>query len=77
MVGGGQWHVPVEEEEPILAVVCFPAGDDVRERESRGPAVEFLLRFLFLLDFLERKQEGGGKAEIEVKSPIRSGLKQG
>lgn len=56
VVGGSQRYMPVEEQQPVLTVVCFPIGDDVRKWESRGPAVELLLRFLFLLDFLEKRK---------------------
>lgn len=52
VVSGSQRHVPVEERQPVLAVMRFPVGDDVGQREGRGPAVEFFLRLLLLLDFL-------------------------
>lgn len=48
-------RVRVEALEPVLAVVRRPVGNHVWERESLGSAVEFILCFLFLFNFLREQ----------------------
>lgn len=45
----------VEALEPVLAVVRSAVGNHVWERESLGSAVELILCFLFLFNFLREQ----------------------
>lgn len=53
----GARRVPVEEREPILAVVRVAIWDHVWEGESLGPAAALVLCFLLLFDFLRENGE--------------------
>lgn len=62
-VGPGTWHVPVEQWEPILAVVCLPIWHHVWQGESLGSIAELVLRLLFLFDFLSRTEGREGLSD--------------
>lgn len=58
-VGPGPRRVPVEELQPVLAVVRVPVGNHVREGQHLGSAAELVLCFLLLFNLLGKAETKG------------------